>query len=112
MLSKKQHIDYWVESSQSDWESVTILFNGRKYSQSLFFVHLAIEKLCKALLIQNTELVYPPHIHDLIKLLSKAEVDLPETDMTFLKAINVYNLEGRYPDYLNKIHFSTTKTRA
>ncbi|HLP58298.1 MAG TPA: HEPN domain-containing protein [Candidatus Deferrimicrobium sp.] len=35
---------YWVESSDDDMETSNVLFKNKKYTQSMFFLHLSIEK--------------------------------------------------------------------
>ena len=43
-MDKIKHIDYWFETSKDDWEAVHLLYEGKKYLQSLFFCHLCLEK--------------------------------------------------------------------
>lgn len=112
MLTKKEHIDYWLESAQSDWESVSLLFDGGKYVQGLFFCHLVLEKISKALLIKLTDEIYPPKIHDIVKLLQKSGAVISDEHIIFLRAFNTYNLEGRYPDYMSNIYRNTKKDKS
>jgi HEPN domain-containing protein len=111
-MDKNEHITYWLETAKSDWETVNILFVNKKYLQSLFFAHLTIEKIAKALFIKFTEEIYPPKTHDIVKLLDKTNQTFDNETLIFLKAFNIYNLEGRYPDYLSNIYQSTTKEKA
>ena len=53
MMNKQQHVDYWINTAEDDWGSVELLFNGKKYLQSLFWAHLVLEKLAKAHWIKN-----------------------------------------------------------
>lgn len=51
-----KHISYWVKSAENDWEVLLYLLKGKKYVYALFFWHLYLEKLCKALWVkQNKE---------------------------------------------------------
>jgi hypothetical protein len=36
MMTKQQHVEYWINTAEDDWDSVEVLFNGKKYLQSLF----------------------------------------------------------------------------
>jgi len=108
-MTKKEHIEYWLDSAQSDWESVSLLFDGGKFVQSLFFTHLTLEKISKAMYIKFSQEIYPPKTHDIVKLLSKTDIIFDDDMVVFLKAFNVYNLEGRYPDYLGNIYKTTSK---
>lgn len=107
MLSKKEHINYWIDFANDDWESVQILFKSGKFTQGLFFTHLVLEKISKALWLKDNEANYPPKIHDILKILNKTKVVLEDEDLIYLNALNVYQLEGRYPDYINQIHKMT-----
>jgi HEPN domain-containing protein len=48
MMTKQEHIDYWVNTAAEDWDTVEVLFNGKKYLHALFWAHLVLEKLAKA----------------------------------------------------------------
>jgi len=104
MKSKNQYIEFWIEQAADDWNAVFTLFNGKNYLQSLFFAHLVIEKLCKSLWIKhNTENV-PPRTHNLIYLLTATPIVLTDDKSEFLLTLNRFQLEGRYPEYLTKMH--------
>ena len=108
-MTKQQHVDYWINTAADDWESVEVLFNGKKYLQALFWAHLVLEKLAKALWVKNNEGNTPPKIHNLISLLKQANVDLGEEKIKFLHNYNTFQLSSRYPDYLSKIYKSCTR---
>ena len=65
----------WIKSANEDFEAVEILFTGKKYAQSLFFGHLTLEKLLKALYAKT----YPsqPHAPN-IKYITEAKEWLKE----------------------------------
>jgi len=109
MMTKQQHIDFWINTAEDDWDSVELLFNGKKYLQSLFWAHLVLEKLTKALWVKNHSENTPPKIHNLIVLLKQSNIDLGEERMNFLVNYNNFQLSARYPDYLNKIYKVCTK---
>ena len=104
MKSKKEHIDFWLAQADDDWTAVDTLFKGRKYLQALFFTHLVIEKICKALWIKHNEANVPPRTHNLNVLLSATPIELSEDKSEFMLNLNRFQLEGRYPDYLTKMH--------
>jgi len=74
------------------------------YLQSLFFAHLVIEKLCKSLWIMYNTGNVPPRTHNLIYLVSETPIKLTDSQSEFLLTLNRFQLEGRYPDYLTKMH--------
>ena len=104
MMTKQQHIDYWINSAEKDWVSVDVLFVGKQYLHCLFWAHLTLEKLAKAHWVKNHEDNIPPKVHNIIWLLEESNVDLGDATMIFLKKLNDFQLSSRYPDYLNKIH--------
>ena len=104
MKTKNEHIDFWLIQADDDWSAVDTLFKGRNYMQSLFFAHLVIEKICKALWIKNNEGNVPPRTHNLIHLLSATPIELTDEKSEFMLSLNRFQLEGRYPDYLTKMH--------
>lgn len=104
MKSKSEYIDFWIQQAEDDWEAVHTLYKGQKYLQSLFFAHLVIEKLCKALWIKHNDANVPPKIHNLNYLLSFTTVNPDEERKEFLLSLNRFQLEGRYPEYITKMH--------
>ncbi len=106
MKTKAEHIQYWIEQSKVDWEVAELLLAGKKYIQSLFFTHLAVEKVCKANWINANQGNVPPKTHNLIFILSQTPVELNEAQKVFLLELNRFQIEGRYPEdivQLNRI---------
>ena len=48
-------VDYWVEGAEYDFETGKNLLESKKYPYALFFAHLAIEKVLKAIVVKNTQ---------------------------------------------------------
>ena len=69
-----------------------------------FLSHLMLEKLLKAHWIKDNEGNHPPKIHNLIKLSVNIKLKLPESDLEFLAVMNQFQLEGRYPDYIQGVY--------
>ena len=104
MKNKEEYIEFWIAQANDDWNAVQTLFTGKNYLQSLFFSHLVIEKLCKSLWIKHHIENVPPRTHNLITLLSATPVKLADEQSEFLLTLNRFQLEGRYPDYMTKMH--------
>lgn len=98
MNHERRIIKYWSLTSRQDFETAEILFENKKYSHSLFFCHLSVEKLLKALIVQKTH-VAPPLLHDLVRLAQKADIVLSSTIRDQLVEINSFNIQSRYDDY-------------
>lgn len=103
MKSKQEHIAYWFDQANDDWEAVHTLLQGKKYLQALFFAHLVIEKLCKAIWIKHNETNVPPKTHNLLHIISQTPVKLSEAQSEFMLNLNRFQLEGRYPEYISQM---------
>ena len=109
-MTKKEYIAYWLESAEKDLETMEYLAKGKKYVHALFFGHLYLEKISKALWINNSMENYAPKIHNILSLLKKAEINLDEQQQLFLLKLNQYNIEARYPEDIENIYRITDKT--
>jgi len=97
-MKQREIINYWIEGSKTDLDNFKWLYRHKRYYPCLFFGHLVIEKVLKALVISETKNI-PPYTHDLNKLVELSKVTIfSETDIKLLKTIGKYNIEARYPD--------------
>jgi HEPN domain-containing protein len=98
-MTNEQLVKYWEESSDDDFEAVLALYNNRKYSQSLYYGHLVIERLFKALYAKlNPKTPYAIKTHNLLLLADKCDLKLNDERIK-LEMINRFNLDARYEDY-------------
>ena len=103
-MTKQEHIDYWVQTAKDDWDAVEKMYQSKVYIHGLFFAHLYLEKLCKALWVKNNISNTPSKIHNLIKVLDEADITYSLEQKDFMNIMNGFQLEGRYPDYLNRLY--------
>ena len=94
---KKEEVKYWLESAQDDWKVAKHLFQRSDYSYSLFFGHLTVEKILKAIYVNRLN-DNPPFTHRLVFLAEKASLEMPEEKLRLLETVTDFNLEARYPD--------------
>jgi len=92
-----KQIDYWKTGGKEDFSAAESLLEKGHLRHSLFFVHLALEKLLKAHVSKKTNDI-PPRIHNLIRLAEMTGLKLTAEQTEFLREFGVYQLEGRYPD--------------
>ena len=100
MMTKEQHIEYWKTSARDDYQTVYSLFKEKRFVHSLFFCHLFLEKLLKCAWVQANPENSPPRTHNLIRLHSETNLSLDEVQTEFLRRMNDFQIEGRYPDYM------------
>ena len=112
MMSKEEHIKHWIKSSEEDIITLNSLFKDGRYVHALFFGHLFLEKVCKAVWVKYNQENIAPYTHNLLKLLKGIETGLSEEDLTFLDNLNEYQLEGRYPEYEFQLIKKTTQVMA
>jgi HEPN domain-containing protein len=103
-MTKDEHVKYWIETAENDWKIVTKLFDSKDYLYSLFFSHLTIEKLSKAIWVKLSSENYPPKTHNILFILEKVDFKLSEEQKDILITLNNFQLEGRYPDYKRNIY--------
>ncbi len=103
-------INYWIESSDRDYESMKKNYETKQYTWSLFIGHLTIEKLLKALYAKvNKNNPYPPKIHNLVILAKKCNIELDDKKTTILLTCNSFNISARYEDYKNEFYKKCTE---
>ena len=99
MVDVPKHVAYWSASAEEDWDAALSLISSKRNRHGLFFIHLALEKMLKALVTQHTGAV-APKIHALIRLADRAGLSLAEEQRDFLGEFDRYQIEGRYPELL------------
>lgn len=100
MLSSLKTIElvsYWLESSKEKRKTMESLYVTKRYADCLFFGHLILEKVLKALVVLKTK-EHAPYIHNLIRLAELAGMDLTKDVTKLLVQVNDFNLGTRYPD--------------
>ncbi len=101
-------IQYWLTTAEDDWKVACDLFEKARYTYSLFFGHLYLEKLLKALIIQNTE-TPTPISHNLLYLSQKGLLSPSPNQERILDRVTGYNLVARYPDWQFKFKSTCTQ---
>lgn len=96
MVDVSKQVTYWRVGSEEDAAVARYLVGQHHVRHGLFFAHLAIEKLLKAIVcLQTKDLA--PRIHNLVRLAEIAGLNLSDAQRDFLAEMNQFNLEGRYP---------------
>ena len=98
-MTQNEVVKFWKESSDKDWEfSMELYKSGKRYDYALFFVHLSLEKLLKAIhYLKNDS--HPLAIHDLAELAKRAGIKVDSEFETRLKEITTFNIAARYDNY-------------
>lgn len=103
-------MNYWLESSDRDYESMKKNYETKQYTWALFIGHLTLEKLLKAIYAKlNESSPYPPKIHNLNILAERCNIELDERKTKILLICNSFNISARYEDYKNEFYQRCTE---
>ena len=92
----------WIALSDYDLETARHMLASGRFLYVIFMCHLALEKMLKAYFTEVTHSI-PPKIHDLIYLIKKSELALPQAYLEFIGKINNASVLTRYPEDLQRI---------
>ena len=104
MMSKEEHIAYWKETAETDWDTAVYLYNGAKFHMALFMFHLVLEKLMKAHWVKDNINNIPPFSHDLENIYNQTDLELDMDTIDYFSIISKWNTTSRYPDEKRKIY--------
>ena len=99
---------FWVKQSDEDWRVVQSLFTNRHYAHALFYCHLSLEKILKALVVQKTK-EHSPYIHNLLVLAQKAVIHVSQEQQEQFQEITTFNVRARYDDVKHQFYRKATK---
>ena len=103
MMTKADHVAHWLTTADKNWQQLHNMAKAGDYVPALFWAHLCIEKLSKALWVKENTEITPPRTHDIIKLLTATSFQPTPAQVTLLTDLNRFQLEGRYPDYTHRL---------
>jgi len=101
-------VQYRKESSDHNYKTMHNLLKTRDYSWALFMGHLVLEKLIKACYVKKLK-KHAIHTYDLLRLATKAGLNLSEDTEEWLDEISTFNLNARYDNYKRDFHKLCTK---
>jgi len=104
----EEETGYWIDLARYDLGVAGSLMKARKYVYALFFGHLVIEKMLKAVFVKRHG-TPPPPTHNLIRLAAETHLNLSEDDREFLRGLMEFNIEARYLRDTEKIRKICTK---
>jgi HEPN domain-containing protein len=107
-MTQQKAIEIWIEGSKDSLDTAQKLFDSKKFNHSLFFLHLALEKLLKAIYIFKKDEA-PPYTHDLVTLAEKSSIGVSDDEKTQLTEISEFNVGVRYDDYKYQMYKKATE---
>lgn len=107
-MTQQESIKIWIDGYKDALDTAQKLFASKKFNHSLFFLHLALEKLFKAIYVSKKDEA-PPYTHDLIILAEKCSIDISKDQKTQLAEISEFNVSARYEDYKYRMYKKATE---
>ena len=101
MVDIEKQIAFWRSSAEEDWDVARQLVANERTRHGLFFAHLALEKILKAIVCKHSQDL-APKLHNLSRLSELAGLTLDTGKMEVLAEMNAFHIEGRYPESLTK----------
>ena len=92
----------WLTQANYDMDTADYMFRGGRYMYTVFMCHLSLEKALKGLYAEKLG-KEPPKTHNLLYLLEKMKLTLPEALFDFISTLNRVSVPTRYPDDLQRI---------
>ena len=94
--------DEWLTQANYDMDTAAYMFKGGRYMHTVLMCHLSLEKALKGVYAAKLD-KEPPKTHNLLYLLEKMKLTLPEDLFDFISTLNRVSVPTRYPDDLQRI---------
>jgi HEPN domain-containing protein len=95
-----EKINFWKRKAKECYKIAEGQYGLRNYLWCLFFCHLSLEKILKAIVIKQTK-KDAPYTHDLLILARLAKIELSLNQADGLKIITSFSIETRYTAKIN-----------
>ena len=107
-MNQNEHLKYWIDTSEQDFNTMLHLYGTKDYHWSLFIGHLVIEKLLKAVYVKKQD-SNVPRLHDLLRIADLAGLNTNDEQKDMLDLITTFNISARYPDYKQSFYKKCTE---
>lgn len=107
-MTEAEAVQSWKDSAVENLETAEELLKLGKRHHTLFFLHLALEKILKGL---HQYLKHQPslHIHDLYKLAVETGIEVSEEEKVELDEISTFNVAARYDIFKQRLYRKATE---
>lgn len=108
---KDRVVLHWRSGAKDTLKLAKDVLAKGHYDHALFCGHLALEKLLKSMVVEQSD-SHAPRTHDLLYLAGLAKIDLDVARQKFLTEVNSFNIAGRYPEEQLEFYKRATKSMA
>ena len=106
-MSVKQMVNYWIRSAAEDLLTAENLFDSKRYLPCLFYCHLFVEKIIKAIIVKQTNQP-APFGHKLSRLAKLTSISFSTIQLDLLDNLTAFNIKIRYEDYKFELYKKAT----
>ena len=105
-------VEYWIDTANYDLDTAEAMYQTKRWLYVGFLCHQVIEKMIKAYHADQKQEM-PPKIHNLYRLSSDIGLYpmFSSEQQDFLSVLEPLNIEGRYPEYRDKIFKSLSPSK-
>lgn len=99
----KKETKLWLKQAEENYQDALYLYEGSRYSSSVFLCHQALEKILKACVVEFAHKV-PSKVHQLDRIAKEAKLELPKNWPRELAEITRHFWRVRYPDFRRYVY--------
>lgn len=104
----KDETNVWLNIAKNHFNDMLFLYDGRRYSMSVYCAHQALEMILKAAIVEKVNQT-PPKIHKLDELAKQTTLPMVDTWYEDLAEITRHFWRVRYPDFQQYVYTSKEK---
>lgn len=101
-MTPEEKVEHWLDIAEYDLETAAAMQSAGRYLYTVFMCQQAVEKLLKAIHIQQKG-EEAPRTHNLIYLFGLVNLPQRAEYLQTMTNLNTYYVEGRYPAYKQKL---------
>jgi len=100
-MEVSKQAEEWFKQAEYDLGTAEAMFRTRRYIYAVFMCHLCLEKALKGVMARQGQT--PLKSHDLVFLIDRIGIGIPEQHAEFLEMLNEVSVPTRYPDELDRL---------
>jgi HEPN domain-containing protein len=101
-MTPEEKIEYWLDIAEYDMETAIAMQQSGRYLYTVFMCQQALEKLLKAIHIQQTG-AEAPRTHNLLHIAELINLPRHAQYLQTMGKLNAFYIKGRYPVYKQKL---------
>lgn len=106
----KDETKLWLNQAKEHWQDTEYLYNGSRYSMTVYCCHQTLEKILKAAIVEFANQA-PPKSHKLDQLALDSTLNFPQNWLEDLAEITRHFWRVRYPDFQQHVYTNKDKVQ-